>query len=1053
MIKMTNDIRAAAFRRSKLFFLLIALVSFSQKIFAIGEASFVENVSTPGSFALFDKNPATILVATNDWPGVGRAANDLAADVSRVTGKTPAILDALKSSGKNAVIIGTIGKSEFIDRLIREKKIDVSAISNQWESFFLQVVPNPFPGIDNALVICGSDKRGTIYGIYDLSGQIGVSPWYFWADVPATHHDQLFVKAGKFVQGPPSVKYRGIFLNDEAPDLSNWIHEKYGNAPGFGGAANYGPGFYTNLFEVILRLKSNYLWPAMWNNAFNEDDTNNPRLADEYGIVMGTSHQEPMMRAQKEWDRQYSEEYGSWNYAKIPDVVSNFWRDGIERNKNYENLITIGLRGANDTPMADGGPEANRTLLEQIVTDQRSILADVVNPDVTQVPQVWCLYKEVMDYYNAGMRVPDDVTLLWAEDNWGDVRRLPTAEERKRSGGAGIYYHFDYHGGPRSYQWLNTSPISKIWDQMSLAKQYGADRVWIVNVGHFKGYELPMQYFMDLGWNSDKWTNDNIDEYTRLWAEQQFGAQYAADIADILSKYTKYNGRRKPELVDATTYSLVNYQEFENAVANFDAIAKKAQEISDKLPEEKRAAFYELVLFPTKASAQLNEMYLAAAKNNLYAQQDRASANDFAEQTRSLFGAETNLLDYFNRTFLDGKWDHFMDQGVIGYRSWADPPRNTMGAIRLTEIEVPDAAAMGVAVEGSETAVTNGEISLPQFDSFNQQRHYIDVFNKGKTAFDVTVTAKDPWILVGNFLGDGPRYGTSIGSKIEKDQRIWIIEDWSKVPKDSANGTIKISGAGSEVTVNVNAFNPAEVTRDSLKGFVEGEGFVSIEPEHYTKKTDAGDNRWIKIEDYGHTLSGMRTTSRVDAPSATPGKDSPSLEYQMYLFNTTTVSVAAVTSPILNFMPDRGIQYAVSFDDETPQIITLVPQKYSAQNGNRDWENAVQYNGRVAKSTHTLDKPGYHTLKFWMVDPGVVLQKIVVNTGGVKPSYLGPPESFPFRPRELTHVKLMHQANRRSRQLLALAMPLTRFASRAGSGPVFCVARRETIFPALSNLT
>ncbi len=301
---------------------------------------------------------------------------------------------------------------------------------------------------------------------------------------------------------------------------------------------------------------------------------------------------------------------------------------------------------------------------------------------------------------------------------------------------------------------------------------------------------------------------------------------------------------------------------------------------------------------------------------------------------------------------------------------------------------------MGVAVDGSLTAITNGEATLPQFDSFNQQRHYIEIFNKGKTAFDFTAKASDSWIRIGNFLPDGPQYVNSIGSKIEKDQRVWITVDWSKAPKGSANGTIKISGAGGEVAVNVNAFNPSEPTRDSLQGFVEGDGYVSIEPEHFTKNTDAGDNRWIKIEDYGRTLSGMRATGPANAPAAIPEKDSPCLEYKIYLFNVKTTEVAAVTSPVLNFMPDRPVRYAVSFDDETPQVVTLVPKDYNAQNGNRDWENAVQNNSRVAKSTHTLAAPGYHTLKFWMIDPGVVLQKIVVNAGGVKPSYLGPPESF-----------------------------------------------------------
>ena len=972
--------------------LLMSALLAPRESFALGQEKYIEDAPSQGSFPIVQKNIAANLYAdTNDFAGVVRAAGDLQTDIARVTSLSPTISFAGKNLAKNVILVGTIGKSEIIDRLIREKKIDVSEISNKWESFLIQVVPKPLPGIKNALVICGSDKRGTIYGIYDLSEQIGVSPWYFWADVPATHHDELFVKAGKFVQGPPSVKYRGIFLNDEAPDLSNWILQKFGtvptnaNPPIPSGVANYNHQFYTNLYEVILRLKGNYLWPAMWNNAFNEDDPENPRLADEYGIVMGNSHQEPMLRAQKEWDRRYQKTIGSWNYAKHPDVVSNFWREGIARNKYFESIITLGLRGANDTPMADGGPEANMALLEKIVDVQRKIISEEVNPDVTKVPQLWCLYKEVLDFYNAGMRAPDDVTLLWAEDNWGNVRRLPTAEERGRSGGAGVYYHFDYHGGPRNYQWLNTSPIAKVWDQMSLAKQYGADRIWIVNVGHFKGYEFPLEYFMNLAWDSDRWTNDNLDEFTRLWAAREFGPEFAADIADIISKYTKYNGRRKPEMLAPDTYSLVNYQEAEAVVKDFNAIADRAEEIYGKLPQDRRDAFYELVLFPTKASALVNELYLAAGKNELYARQGRASANDFAAETRSLFQQDTNLMNYFNVTFAGGKWDHFMDQTHLGYTSWNDPPHNSLRAIKLAEIKVPDAAAMGVAVEGSDAAWpdTNGEPVLPQFDSFNQQRHYIDVFNKGKMSFEFAAIASDAWIILNETNGT-----------IEKDKRIWVSVDWSKAPAGAASGTAELTGTGNEVVVKVNAFNPDEPTRDSLEGFVESEGFVSIEPEHFTKKIDAGENRWIKIQDYGRTLSGMRATQPVNASSATPGKDSPCLEYRMYLSSTGVVDVVTITSPTLNFVPGRGLRVAVSFDDEAPQIVTLVPADYKAQNGNHDWEKTVGDNARYIRSTHTLDKPGYHTLKYWMVDPGVVLQKIVVDCGGVKPSYLGPPESF-----------------------------------------------------------
>jgi hypothetical protein len=970
----------------------LGLFIFVPNGFALGQAQYVEKAGGPDSFPIVQQGGAAkIYVDTNDFAGVTRAAADLQADIVRVTGLTPTITHNEKELGKTAIIIGTIGKSRIIDRLIADHKIDASPIAGKWESFFIQVVPQPLPGVAGGLVIVGSDKRGTIYGIYDLSGQMGVSPWYWWADVTPEHKDALFVKAGKYVQGPPAVKYRGIFLNDEAPDLSNWITNEFGlvttnrNPPIPSGVANYNHQFYGKVFELILRLKGNYLWPAMWNNAFNEDDPENPRLADEYGIVMGTSHQEPMLRAQKEWDRRYQKTLGSWNYAKNPDVLENFWREGIRRNKDYESLITIGLRGANDTEMAPGGPEANMALLEKIVDVQRKIITEEVNSDVTKVPQLWCLYKEVQDFYNAGMRAPDDVTLLWAEDNWGNVRRLPTAEERKRAGGAGVYYHFDYHGGPRSYQWLNTSPIPKVWDQMSLAGQYGADRIWIVNMGHFKGYEFPLEYFMSLAWDTNRWIHDNTDEFTQRWAEREFGPAYARDIADIVAKYTKYNGRRKPELLEPNTYSLVNYQEAENVVADFKKITAKAETIYSQLPEAKQDAFYELVLFPTKASALVNELYLAAAKNALYARQGRASANDRAAETRTLFQADTNLMGYFNQTFAHGKWNHFMDQSHIGYTTWRDPPQNNLDAIKLTEIEVPETAAMGIAVEGSEAAWPGdpGDAILPKFDVFNRQRRYIDVFNKGKTPFEFTATASDPWIVLSENKGS-----------VVKDQRLWVSVDWSQAPHGLASGAVTLSGTGTNVTVKVNTFNPTEVTRDSLQGFVEGDGFVSIEAEHYTRKTDAGTHRWIKIDDYGRTLSGMRAEAPVDAPSAIPGKDSPCLEYQMYLFSTGKVDVAAIMAPTLNFVPGRGLQYAVSFDDETPQVVTLVPQKYSAQNGNRDWEKSVKDNARYGHTSHTLMKSGQHTLKFWMVDPGIVLQKLVVDLGGVKPSYLGPPESY-----------------------------------------------------------
>jgi hypothetical protein len=935
---------------------------------ALGQTQYVEGFYRRDSFAIAQgKSVATLYVDSNDYPGVGRAVTDLQADIVRVTNRNPAITNNEKSFSGDAVLVGTIGKSAIIDALIHDKKIDVTQIRGKWESFLVQVVTRPMPGVPRGLVIAGSDKRGTIYGIYDLSEQIGVSPWYWWADVPVQHKDALFVKAGRYVQGPPAVKYRGIFLNDEAPSLSGWVHEKFGN---------YNHQFYEKVFELLLRLKANYLWPAMWNNAFNEDDPLNPKLADEYGIVMGTSHHEPMLRAQQEWKRHGK---GPWNYSTNSDVLREFWTEGIERNKNYESIVTLGMRGDGDMPMVQGGDmAANVALLEKIVADQRKIIAGHMNPDLSTVPQDWALYKEVQEYYEKGMRVPDDVTLLWCDDNWGNIRRLPTEEERKRSGGAGIYYHFDYVGDPRSYKWLNTVPVTKVWEQMNLAFNYGADRIWIVNVGDLKPMEFPIEFFLDFAWNPARWPKNSVSEFTKMWAKREFGPQYATEIAAIISEYTKYNGWRKPELLEPDTFSPVNYQEADRVLADWKSTTQKAEEVYASLPENEHDAFFQLVLYPVKASAQVAELYVAAGKNHLYASQGRASANSFAAQARALFQADANLSDQYNHTLAQGKWDHMMDQPHIGYTSWHDPPANVMPAV--AEANVPLQVALGVSVEGSESAWPGavGKPVLPVFDIFNQQQNYIDVFNRGQTAFEFAATASDPWIILST------THGT-----LGKDQRIWVSVDWQKAPKGSSEGYVKLARAGVDsVSVQVNVFNPEEPARASLKGFVESNGHVSMEAEHYSKKVDAGTTSWEKLDDYGRTLSSM-TIFPVTAQSVIPPQNSPCLEYGMYLFDSGAVHIEAMLAPTLNFVPGRGLRYALSFDDQPPNVIDAL-----ANNSLEDWATSVKDGVRKSESTQTLAGAGYHTLKFWMVDPGVVVQKLVVNFGGVKPSYFGPPESY-----------------------------------------------------------
>jgi hypothetical protein len=934
---------------------------------AIGQERYVEISPSRGSFAIADtRGLAQIYVDANDYWGVVRAAHDLQGDISRVTGRTPTVADRPIAGQpvKNfefAIFIGTIGKSALIDGLISSGKIDRKRIAGKWEFFEIQVVPHPVPGVAMGLVIAGSDKRGTIFGIYDLSEQIGVSPWYWWADVPVEHRDALFVKPGKYVQGPV-VKYRGIFLNDEAPALTGWVNEKYGK---------YNRSFYEKVFELLLRLKANYLWPAMWNSAFNADDPMNPKLADAYGIVMGTSHHEPMMRAWKEWERGGK---GAWDYSTNAEQLQQYWIEGIERNDGYESVITLGMRGNGDLPMSEASDTA---LLEKIVGEQRKIISDVMHTDPSTVPQDWALYKEVQQYYEHGMRVPDDVTLLWCDDNWGNIRRLPTPEERKRSGGAGIYYHFDYVGDPRSYKWINTNPLPKVWEQMNLAYHYGATRIWIVNVGDLKPMEVPTEFFLSMAWDPERWTNQNVGEFTRLWAEREFGPKYAAEIADIVEKYAKYNGRRKPELLDPETFSLVDYDEAARVLADFQSITEKAEQIYARLPENQRDAFFELVLYLTKASEQVTDLYITVAKNHLYAGQGRASANDLAAHARALFQADADLTSDYNHKLAHGKWDHMMDQTHIGYTSWKDPPTNVMPAV--TELQIPLPAALGVAVEGSTPAWPGSfnEPVLPEFDVYNQQRQYVDLFNRGQTPFVFTASANVPWVVL-----------SSTSGTIEKEQRLWVSVDWSKAPKASGTGDVSIHGASGDVIVKVREVNPAAPARTAVKGFIEAGGYVSIDAEHYSRKTGGGKVTWEKLPDYGRTLSAM-TILPVTAESVLPPEDSPCLEYQMYLFDPDKVEVESILAPTLNFVPGRGLRYAVSFDDQPLQVVDAL-----AHNSDADWATSVKDSVRKVTSGHVLTRTGYHTLKFCMVDPGIVLEKLVVNVKGVKPSYLGPPESY-----------------------------------------------------------
>ncbi|HLP07988.1 MAG TPA: glycosyl hydrolase 115 family protein [Opitutaceae bacterium] len=909
-----------------------------------------------------------------EFPGVVRAIGDMQADIERITGCRP-LVATRRPEAASVVLVGTLGRSALIDAIAASGKLGTTDLVGKWESFVITTLDDPLPGVKRALVIAGSDRRGTIYGIYELSEQLGVSPWYWWADVPPKKRAAAYVLPGRYASGEPVVKYRGIFLNDEAPCLSGWTKEKFGG---------FNSQFYTKVFELLLRLRANYLWPAMWDSAFNEDDPENPRLADEYGIVMGTSHHEPMMRAHKEWTRR-REQYGNgqWNYATNTEALQRFFREGIARNKRYENLVTVGMRGDGDEGMATTGSiESDTRQLERIFTDQRRILADEMHVDPATVPQLWALFTEVQKFYEHGLRPPDDVTLLWTDDNTGNLRRLPTAEERRRRGGAGIYYHLDMHGGPFAYQWINTNPFPKIAEQMNLAAEYGATRIWIANVGDLKPLELPIEFFLRLAWNPAALHKDNVAAYTRLWAERDFGPEHAAEIADLVARYAKYNGWRKPELITPETFSLLHFNEAERVEAAWLEVVARAEQLQRVLPAEQRDAFFQLVLHPAKASALVAQMNIAAGRNRLYAKQGRAGTNAEAERVRELFRQDRALSDYYNRELAGGKWNHLMDQTHLGQFDWEPPVVDAMPAV--AEVLPRAESRFGVAVEGSIFAWPDhfGAASLPVFDAFQPRRSWIDVFPVGTKPIDCTVSADQPWLSI------TPDRETPAG------RRYWVEADWTLAPVGSAAGTITITGENGSVRVKAPVVNASEAQRRAALGrFASLAGPIAVAASAAPVRTTVGDVRWEDIPDYGRVTAAVGIYP-VTAASILPPAAAPTLEFPVYLPRSGDYEVTLVLGPVMDFVPDRGMRIAVALDREPPQVLDLFEDRAAETFlGTSWWTRYTRDNARLIRSKHHATTDGPHTLRVSMVDPGIVVQKIVMSDRPVPESYFGPPET------------------------------------------------------------
>lgn len=591
-------------------------------------------------------------------------------DLTNVLGEEAILATESKNS---KIIVATIdtslAKSQKNYELLREAL-------NKKEQYIITV-------FEGQLQLIGNDRRGTIYAIYEFLSQIGVSPWHYWMDVPIKKQAELYLNEPFFLIDAPKVEMRGFFINDEWPAAGNWATKHFGHLMNEKGEKmnSFNHLYYEKLFDLLLRLKGNFIWPAMWDSAFYADDPENSKLAQKMGVIIGTSHHEPMGRNHQEWIRNHGQ-YGNgdWDYESNQEGLEKYFRQGIERSYQTEDIFTLGMRGNGDEAMGEG---ENISLLEQIINKQRKIISEVTGRSAKETPQIWALYKEVQDYYDKGMRVPDDVILLLCDDNWGNLRKLPSLENRDRKGGFGIYYHYDYVGGPRNSKWINVSQIQRTWEQITLAYNYGVRKLWVVNVGDLKGQEYPLSYFMDLAWNPEQ-SLEEMEGYTKNWVEKQLGGNYINDASKLLAAYSKLNMTISPELLDKDTFSLEIDYEFERILANYRDLSNQAGQLFVLMPEEYRQVYEQLIYFPLVATANLYEMYYAQAIN--WKSNDTKIVNQAADKVEWCFKRDAELTSHYNY-LNNGKWEHMMSQTHIGYHDWQEPEYQIMPEIRRLKSE------------------------------------------------------------------------------------------------------------------------------------------------------------------------------------------------------------------------------------------------------------------------------------------------------------------------------------------------------------------------------
>lgn len=936
------------------------------------------------------RQTAAILYDASDAAVVKRAAELFAADVEAVTGRRPQVTSATGETGP-AVIVGTVGGSALIRRLSEAGKIDTAPLEGAWERYLIQTVANPLPGIRKALVIAGSDRRGAAYGLFTLSELIGVSPWYWWADVPVKKHAALHVDAPPTYSQTPSVRYRGIFLNDEDWGLTPWASQTFEPERG-----NIGPRTYAKVCELLLRLKANYLAPAMHpvSTSFNQIPENK-LVADTFAIVMGSTHCEPLLlNTASEWD---TKTMGPWNYDKNKEGINRVLTQRVRENSPYENVYTLALRGLHDGAMSTTLPMHEKVrMLQQALLDQRRILAENIDRPVETVPQAFTPYKEVLEIYSNGLELPDDITIVWPDDNYGYMKRLSGVREQRRTGRSGVYYHVSYLGVPHSYLWFSTTPPSLMYEELRKAYDTTADRLWLLNCGDLKGSEMQVSLFLDMAWDIGRFTADNVVSYPARWLAGIFGEAYYDRLEAMTREHLRLAFPRKPEymgwgyhwnrfdhnceqLTD-TDFSFTNYDEAQRRLEAYRQLGARAEALLHEIGDEARPAFYQLVYYPLRGAELMNRMTLGGQRNRWYARQGRAATNAVRDEVQRCYDSLQVITRGYN-SLLGGKWNHMMSmrQNYDGVSAYFNLPH-------LATHDAAGAPRLALQVAGEDVTGARAFHALPAFDNYLRRTYPVEIYNRGGGTLAWTAHASEPWVVLSKSAG-----------KTAAEERITVGIDWEKAPSGNAVPAQIVFRAGEQSEkVLVSLFNPTAPSRAELRGiYVENNGCVSIPAAGCHRVRESDRIKITAVEDLGIEGPALQLGDPTAPLQIFRSRDVPCAEYDFYAFDAGSVDVYTYVLPTFPLHADRDFRigentntdtkYSVQIDDGALATPSSSHVEYS-----QVWFESVLRNCAVNKSTLHIDKPGRHTLRIRVGDPGIVLQKIVLDFGGMKRSYLGP---------------------------------------------------------------